>query len=386
MINKNLHKISALFILSLCFTIGANSFLYGQTSKDFDKRIKEGTRLMYENPDEAIRIGTKLLSDAKDDIDYKIKAYKLISDGYSSKRNYQKSLENVIKANQILHLSKNELLKILITNKLGILYHQLNLYDKSVQYLDQAEDLILKYPVRDSALAHLGTNYIVRGFIYKEKLDCQIAIEYFDKGVNAYLQSKSDNSSGISIAKYNKGNCYISMSNFPKAKENFELAIVYAKKISANSLQAFAYKGLAQVYIFEGKYDIAVKTLEEALNISKDVNDLILNQEIYKGLSESYLALNQWDMYKEFHFKYLNMKKLNIESERKSISDSLIEKKSELDGKFKSSISKFYWVYFLISAMIIGVIIFVINRIKNAKKEIETLENKITLLQNPKTI
>lgn len=384
MINKNLHKITVSFFLMLYFTFGTNTSLFAQDLKSFDNKIKEGTRLMYENPDEAIRIGRKLIIDSKDNVDCKIKAYKLISDGYSSKRDYQKSLEYVVKANQILHLSKDGLLKILINNKLGILYHQLKLYDKSVQYLDQAEEMMLKYPVKDSILAHLGTNYVVRGFIYKEKLNCDIAIEYFDKGVNAYIQSKTGNTSGISIAKYNKGNCYISLSKLPKAKENFELAIKYAKKINANSLQAFALKGLAQVYTLEGKYSDAVNTLKEAMTISKNVNDLILNQEIYKGLSENYLALNQWEKYKEFHFKYLKTRKLNIESERKSISESLIEKKSELEDKFKSSISKFYWIYFLISAMIVAVILFVLNRIKNAKKEIEIIQNKITLLQNPR--
>ena len=386
MINKNSHKITVLFFLTLCFTLGNSSFLYAQNSKDFDKRIKEGTLLMYENPDEAIRIGNKLVIDSKDNIDYKIKAYKLISDGYSSKRDYQKSLENVMKANQILHLSKNGLLKIMISNKLGILYHQLKLYDKSVQYLDQAEELMLNYPIKDSIFVYLGTNYVVRGFIYKEKLNCDIAIEYFDKGVNAYLKSKTSNTAGISIAKYNKGNCYISLSNLPKAKENFELAIKYAKKISANSLQAFALKGLAQVYTLEGNYTTAVSTLEEAMAISKEVNDLILNQEIYKGFSENYLALNQWEKYKEYHFKYLSTRKLNIENERKSISDSLVEKKSELENKFNNSISNFYWVYLFIFIAIIIVILIVIIRVKNAKNEIEIIQNKITLLQNHKEL
>ena len=48
---------------------------------------------MYKNPEEAIRIGNAIITEAKDDVDYKIKAYKLISDAYSSKRDYQKSLE-----------------------------------------------------------------------------------------------------------------------------------------------------------------------------------------------------------------------------------------------------------------------------------------------------
>jgi len=387
MIKQNSHKAPILFILSLLFSIANFSFFYAQDKKEMDKKIKEGTLLMYKNPDEAIRIGNKIIIDSKEDIDYKIRAYKLISDAYSSKRDYQKSLEYVIKANQILHLSKDALLKIVITNKMGIQYHQLKIYDKSIQYLDQAEQMMLDHPVKDSVLYYLGANYIVRGFIYKEKLNCDIAIEYFDKGVNSLLISKSKlANSGISIAKYNKGNCYILSSNYSKAKENFQLAIDYAKNVNASSLQAFALKGLAQVYTFEGKYTEAVTSLQEALTISTKVNDLILNQEIYKGLSENYLALNKWEEYKHFHFEYLSTQKLIKERERKSISDSLSEKKSELNAKLNRDFSSLCMVYFFIFILILVVVFVVVYRVKVTKKEIEKRQSKIASLQNTKHI
>jgi tetratricopeptide (TPR) repeat protein len=166
MIKQNLYKTPILFMLWLLFFIANISFSYAQDKKEMDKKIKEGTLLMYKNPDEAIRIGNEIIKNSKDNVDYRIRAYKLISDAYSSKRDYQKSLEYVIKANQILHLSKDALLKIVITNKMGIQYHQLKIYDKSIQYLDQAEQMMLDHPVKDSVLYYLGANYIVRGFIF----------------------------------------------------------------------------------------------------------------------------------------------------------------------------------------------------------------------------
>ncbi|SEQ03037.1 tetratricopeptide repeat protein [Flavobacterium urocaniciphilum] len=387
MIGVYLHKKIVVFTLTIFIALGSSFFANAQRNKAFDKRIKDGTLMMYDDPDAAIRIGNQVVKDAKDNVDYKIRAFKLISDAYSSKRDYEKSLEYVIKANQLLHLTKDDLLKILIVNKMGIQYHQLKIYDKSIQYLDQAEQLMLNHPVKDSILYYLGSNYVVRGFIYKEKLNCNIAIEYFDKGVSKLIASKSKLAfSAISIAKYNKGNCYLLLEDNPKAKENFLLAISYAKKVNAKSLHAFALKGLAQVFTFDGKYNEAVNSLQEAITISKNVNDLILNQEIYKGLSDNYLALNNWDKYKEFHFKYLSTRKLIKERERKTISDSLLEKKSELKDKYDESINKFYFVYIFIIILIIGVILFVLHRIKRSKKDIELLQNKINLLQNPKNV
>lgn len=385
MIKLHLHKITVLFLQTLFLSLIMTVSFYAQSKNDIDRKIKEGTLLMYKNPDKAIRIGNNIIAEVKDNVDYKIRAYKLISDAYSSKRDYQKSLEYVIKASQILHLSKDGLLKIIITNKMGIQYHQLKIYDKSIQYLDQAEQLMLDYPVKDSVLYYLGSNNTVRGFIYKEKLNCDLAIEFFDKGVKYLLESKSKLSNSIiSINRYNKGNCYIQMANYPLAKKNFEISIKYAMNVNASSLHAFALKGLAQVYTLEGKFLDAVVALQKANIISKNVEDLILNQEIYKGLSENYLALNEWNKYKEFHFKYLATQKLIKERERKSISDSLVQKETELSTKLKGTISKFYMIYLSIFILIVFVILIIFNRIKIAKKEIENLQNDITLLQNSK--
>ena len=373
-------------MLALCLLVNSAA-VFAQNTKALDKKIKEARFLMYKNPDEGIRMGNVILKEAKDNVDYKIRAYKLISDAYSSKRDYQKSLEYVTKANQILDLSTDELLKISVVNRTAIQYHQLKIYDKSIQYLDQAEQLMLDYPVKDSVLFYLGSNYLVRGFIYKEKLNCDIAIEFFDKGVNLMLLANTKfANNAISIAKYNKGNCYILAADYEKAKENFKISIQYAKKDNATSLTAFALKGLAQVCTLEDKYAEAITLLQEATEMSKGINDLILNQEIYKGLSENYLALNKWQQHKEYHILYLKTQKLIKENERKSVSDSLLEKKSELHFKLKKVLSKFYVFYSILLLVLLSVILLVICSIKSSKQRIIKLQNKITLLQNPKSI
>lgn len=360
-------------------------FVSAQSKKNFDGMIKEGTALMYDNPNKAIAIGNQIVKDANDDVDIKIKAYKLISDAYSSKRDYEKSILYVNKASQILHLSNDKLLKIIIYNKMGIQYEQLKIYDKSLQYLDQSEQLILEYPSKDSIHYYLGVNYVVRGFIYKEKLNCDIAIDFFDKGISSLLKSKSKSPiSPISIAKYNKGNCYLQMLEYSKAKENFLDAVKFAKEANANSLHAFALKGLAEVSTKEGKHAEAINFLDNAKQISANVNDLILNKQLYKGLAENYLALNNWENYKKFHNFYLSTQKLIKESERKSISESLKEKKSELNLKFKDSLPKFYLAYIAIFAAIILLVFAFLYFIKLKKKEISALQDQINTLQKTK--
>lgn len=377
MIAKN--NIKIIFLISIFFIAKSNCF--GQDEKKFDSIIKATVVEMYVNPDKVIKIGKNIVSKSTD-VNTKIKAYKLISDGYSSKRDYQKSLEYVIKANNLISQSDDKLLKILITNKVGIQYHQLKIFDKSIQYLDESEKLCLEYPTRDSVRLLLGTNYTVRGFIYKEKLNCDIAIAFFDKGINELKQSKEeDTKSGkLSIAKYNKGNCYILLSEYDLAIKSFEEAIFDAKKTNALSLQAFALKGLAQVYTLEGKYNQAISFLKEAEGISSDVNDLVLNQEIYKGLSENYLAKNDMEKYKISQVKYLQTQQRLKESERKSISDLITEKEKEINTKIEND-NPSYYMGFIIFLCLIGIIIFVLYY-KKSKLEIEKLDKDIKLLQN----
>ena len=249
-----------------------------------------------------------------------------------------------------------------------------------MQFLDQSEKMCLEYPARDSVKIYLGINYILRGFIYKEKLNCDIAIAYFNKGINEIITIKDkSNLSKVSIAKYNIANCYILMSENDLAIQSFKESIVYAKITNAVSLKAFALKGLAQVYTLQSQYKEAIEQLLEARSISSNVNDLVLDQEIYKGLAENYLALNDWEKYKNYYSKYLNTQSKLKESERKSISNLLIEKEKEVNNTINQNFSNFiFWFWFFI--MSIALIVFIISNQKS-KKTISDLSTKIDTMQ-----
>ncbi|ESU28804.1 hypothetical protein FLJC2902T_14010 [Flavobacterium limnosediminis JC2902] len=377
--------LSVFLLLVLCMS---GEDLHAQDLKRLDSIIKSNTSEMYKNPDKVIAAGKQVLKESGNDIDIKIRAYKMISDGYSSKRDYQKSLEYVIKANELLPKSKNKRLKISIVTKTGIQYHQLKIYDKAIQYLDQAEKLCLEYPKPDSVHVSLGINYVVRGFIYKEKLNCAIAITFFDRGIGEILKSDElvVNSNILSIAKYNKGNCFLLMSDNASATKSFLEAITYAKNIKALSLQAFAQKGLAQVYTIEGNYGKAILLLREALVISEGVDDLILNQEIYKGLSENYLAVNEWNEYRKYHQRYLDIQNEVKERERKSASDSLDAIEKEEAGRFKSEIPGFLFRMLIVIFILILLVVFFVISSRKSKNSIAALKEVIKNLQGEKML
>jgi tetratricopeptide (TPR) repeat protein len=361
------------------------SKINAQYNKNVDSLINIYSNLIYKNPDKAIIEGLKIANNTNSNFDSKIKAYKLISDGYSSKREYQKSLEYVIKAEQLLDKTSNQILKISIKLKAGIQYHQLKIYDKSMQYLDVTEKLCLNNPEKDSANIFLGTTYIVKGFIYKEKLNPDIAIAFLNKGINEINQSKYKNTrlNHISIAKYNIGNCYIQMSEYDLAIKYFKESYHYANILNASSLKAFALKGIAQVYTLQSKYKEAIDLLIKAKNTSENVNDLVLFQEIYKGLSENHLALNDWELYKKYYNLYLlNQSKLK-ENERNSISNLIITKEKNINQNINQKFSNTVYIYVLLFFSIIS--FFLIYSIVKTKKQITILNSKSNILKNNKT-
>ncbi len=367
-----------IFVYSLLLS----NFLYSQNYKNCDKIVNVASNEIYSNPDKVIKIGESIVNESGNNVDCKIKGYKLICDAYTSKRNYEKTLEYLNKANGMLRLSNNALLKIAILNKQGIIYHQLKIYDKAIQYLDQAEQAIMEYPIKDSIHNDLGKNFIVRGFIYKEEFNCEIAINFFDRGISELLKVKSKPAYNvISIAKYNKGNCYILLTNNQLAIENFNQSYLAAKMLDAKSLQAFANKGIAQVYTLEGNYDGAIAKLNEALLLSNEVKDLVLNQEIYKGLSENYLATSQWEKFNIYHSKYQSIQKLIKESERKSISESLDSKKIEITKKLTEETSKIQLYLLTLFIGLLLLVSFFSILIKKKRKDIVLIKSKINSLQ-----
>ena len=368
------------FILVILLLLSTRYSVFAQDQKKLEQLIKTSNVEMYENPEKVISTGLKIIQLSKNNIDLKIKAYKLVSDGYSSKREYQKSLKYLIKALELLPKSEDKLLKISIDTKAGIQYHQLNIYQSAITYLDRAEKMCLDYPVQDSVTSFLGVNYVVRGFIYKEKLNCDIAISFFDKGIKtlSYNNKKNENATKISIAKYNKGNCYLLLEENVLAEQSFKEALKGAKSVNAKSLEAFALKGIAQIHTFNGAYADAINELNQAYYIAKNVNDLVLNQEIYLGLSVNYLAINQPEKYKEYQQKFIQTQTKLKENERASIENLLQENYNNLENKAKSDLSNFWILVFLALTISIPLIALIINKKTNTNiKELKANINEI---------
>lgn len=378
MLNK--HNITILLFISiLCLNMNAQD--------NINDIILEANIYVYENPDSAIEVSYKILELANIDYENKIEALLLLSTAYSSKRNYEKSLVYAQQALQLLPNTENNAFKIKVYNKIGTQYQQLKIYDKSLTYLDYASELTNNtYPKDSLPNKVLGYNYATRGFIYREQMSCDIALNYFNKALYYYkktLHEKAMNAN-ISIINYNKGNCFVSLNQIDSARYTFNTAIHYAQIIEANSLLGFAHKGLAEVLTAEGKYYEAIKTLEKGMLISSNVGDLVLNQGLYKGLSDNYLAINNTQKHHYFLNKFEETQLQIKTTETNTINQSIKQIKEETASKVnlinsKNNLLKIFFkaVIFLLSLLIVFEIFYYTKTLRSIQNQQKRIKHRI---------
>lgn len=365
-----------LFLSIFCFFTVS---VFGQ--KELDSIIQSATIFIYDNPKAAIKIGKSTFEKAST-ANTKVKALMLISSAYLSQRENEKALDYALKSKDYLEDIQDIQTKIRILNSIGMQHQQLRIYDKAIEYLDEALQLINQQGQDHSYSTELGYNYAIRGFIYRERMNCDIALSYFNRSIKQYKKdlTNSSSSANISTMMYNKGNCFLQLTQIDSARTNFIKSIEYADRINANSLYAFAKKGLSEILTLEGKYNHAIRELEDSENASKDVGDLILNQGIYKNFSDNYLAIDNKEKYQYYFKKYSEVTEQITEKEQKSIDGSIINLMEDIQEKTKKELESLKLIRWILVASILIIFVFLtrilIRKFKtltNAKKKLEIL-------------
>ena len=351
--------------------------IFGQ--KDLDSIISAAIIKVYDNPKTAIDVGNKAFEKASSP-NTKVSALMLISVGYLSQRENKKALEYALLSKDYLDDVGDVKTRIRILNAIGMQHQQLRIYDKAIEYLDEAWQIIKLQPEAEQFSTELAYNYAIRGFIYRERMNCDIALSYFNRSINQYTKNLNHSSSNanISTMMYNKGNCFLQLNQIDSARTNFVKAIDYAEKINANSLYAFAKKGLSEVFTLNGEYNYAIKTLEDAENASKEIGDLVLNQGIYKNFSDNYLAINDKKNYQIYFEKYSQVQEEIISREEKSIDGSIINLIEEMQEQSKKELTKLRLIRWLLIITILISSAFLLRIISKKHKILSVSKDKLT--------
>jgi tetratricopeptide (TPR) repeat protein len=354
--------------------------VFGQKISD-DSLMKEANLEIYNNPDHAIEIGKKLLQTEKG-VDKIIKIYLIMSNAGIAKRNFDESLQYILKARELVQKTNDPKTQTSFFLTAAVQFQQMELFNKSFEYLDEAGEYIIKIKEPDFKYFETAKSYALRGMIYKSQSNPEIALQEFLIAVENIKKVKEKEKTyyNQSIIYYNIGYCYLSLNQEKKAELAFQESMNFADTIKAKSLKAFALKGLAEMNKQKHQNQAALELLAKAENLAEGAGDLTLNEGIYREMADNYLTTGKQNLYQIYSRKYFETRLKREESELSSVNHTLDVHNAETQKKSKDIVSRYN--YYIIASVATGFIIFVLffwkmlvirKRNKKYQKEIQRL-------------
>ena len=234
-------------------------------------------------------------------------AFSVLSNIYSNINLNNIALEYLYKAQKIIHLCDKEYIpKIRVYLNLGICYHSLKKYKKSLKYLNEIFELTLKnkdYQTLIPIIVNISSvHFSMKNYDECFKL-CKTALKYLDKinDVNYKPAILCD------LALY-----YEKKPNYDKALKLYKESLKINEQLSANNKIPSNIIKIANIYFQQKKYEKSIKYYKI---ITKKYNNHIKEKTI------SYLELSKLMEIKKDNknaYKYFKLYTYNLETSIKS--------------------------------------------------------------------
>lgn len=348
-----IHVFLLLFLLS---TVSVS----GQKTPDDSLSIiiKKANQEIYNNPDNVIKIGKKLLKNEKDTKNL-IRIYLLLSTAGFAKRDFDKSLQYTYKARELAKKINDPKIQTSVLMTAAVQFQQMDLLSKSIETLDEVDKYLAELP-EDLSLKYFETarSFALRGMIYKSQANPEIALQEFLIAIKNFEKVPDQKTTfyNQSIIYYNIGACYITINEPNEAQKAFQKSIDIARLIKANSLEAFALKGMSEIPKQQHQNQAALELLLRAETLSKTIGDLTLNEGIYKEMADNYLAMGKQNLYQNYSRKYFEAKFEREQNELSSINHALDIHNLEFQKKNKEITTRYN--YFILAVLVFGALIF----------------------------
>ena len=345
-------------------------FVNAQDSK-VAKLIREGNQEILKNPIRAKEIATKLYEESGDNIPQKINALLIMSQAEVLMAKYDSGLEYAMEAKDLSEKLADESYKLRIYAYLGYHFHQLNLKEKALNYIDKAEKITRNYTVPDSLNYLKGNIFFTKALMYQADLDCAYAIDYYMKAIVAYNESIDNeySNTNLTLAYCQKGYCELEVKKFEEAEKSFEFAVANSEKSEDKRYNIFAWMGLARVDAFRGDYTKSNKILKRELLRADELHIKHLQNDIYNFLSYNYLKLKDtknYEFYNELYKKSQSeFSKTEASSINHIINNASQNKKEDIDNSWSLSIG------ILLIILLTLVIIYILFRVKKMKQKMK---------------
>lgn len=197
-----------------------------------------------------------------------------------------KALDFYLRALKYTEQTNDTLRLVTILNNIGSVYiNNPFTHDTALNYYLKALPLCEKLGDNDA----IGTITVNIGEIYFDKGKDSLALEYFQRSVKAYADSKNLPYSLNDIARV-----YLKRKDYTTAMAYHQQALDLAEKLSARLEISQSYQGIANVYTQTNKIPQALEAYKNAERIAKEINANYELEKIYRGLSGIYGQMHDY--------------------------------------------------------------------------------------------
>jgi len=226
-----------------------------------------------------------------------------------------------------------------LNDDLGVVYYNMEVFDKSMAYYQKALDLYLAVqntPGVARALSHLGSLHSSRHFCEPRNeeemlIDFNTAIGYFEKSINKY--SLIGDERGIASGNQNIAAVYSHMGKPETALAFIEKSIDFYRQSDDPDGFTSALYTLGRAYVRLNEYDKAIQAFKESEEIGLKHNLTEGIQYLYEAIAYPYYAIGDYKNAYLYYIRYMTIRDSVYNSEK---SRQIIE----LETKYQSEVKE----------------------------------------------
>ncbi|WP_131450763.1 tetratricopeptide repeat protein [Flavobacterium subsaxonicum] len=289
--------------MCLLLCLAAPAFAQGELN--LDTLTQQAGKELYTNPDKAIKLALKIYDLSEGDTQHQIASLIIVSNGYFSLKKGKEAKKYAFKAIELAQTTNDYVNQVKLYGLLGNHYQVLKINDKARLYLNKAEEILQQHPMPPDMAYLKGNIYAVKGNSYKNDLDCDFAITYFDKAINEFKHTQHKSAStNLRLVMVQKGFCLLEKQMPNEATAIFNEAIKNTSATQYYDTWVYAKIGLSKSLAQKQQYNLAIIQLTEALNGSPKDGQVEIKNDLYRNLSDNYLKLDDLNNYRKYNSRY----------------------------------------------------------------------------------
>lgn len=148
--------------------------------------------------------------------------------------------------------------------------------------------------------------YVRLGYIYCEKRLWQIAIDYYQQGLQL-ATTKASSHDQIHHILLDLGIAFRDSGDLSQAEKMLQNSIKLAEEINDLAGMASAYNTLGTLNLKRGDTHLAIEAFEKSLEYLEKSNDVFGSAQLYNNLGIAYTDLREWEKSEQFYQKSLEI-------------------------------------------------------------------------------